>query len=225
MVEMKTYESKGKKTKFLWHFPDNETHFIKVMENTDNPEYQHKVKRMIEDRKHLLNFEYVLDIGANVGLWTRWFSRLGAKTINCFEPMPSNIECLVENTKDLNNVFIHKYALSKEPGTLTLYNSIEQQNSGAATIDTSKLSSSREKIKQIVECKTLDSFNLAPTFVKIDVQGAEMLVLQGGEETIKKHKPGLVVECEDHEGILELLLSWGYKKLITQGSDTLMVAK
>jgi FkbM family methyltransferase len=224
MVAMKTYLSKGKKTQFLWHFPDNETHFIKVMENDPNPEYQYKVKRMIEDRKHLLNFDHVLDIGANVGLWTRWFSRHGAKTINCFEPMSGNVECLIENTKDLNGVSIHNCALGENEGTLTLYNSAKQKNSGAATIDTSKLSNSLDLVKQVVECKTLDSLNLSPTFVKIDVQGAEMMVLKGGQETFKKYRPGLVVECNDNGEILELLYSWGYEKIMNIGNDALMVA-
>ena len=41
MVEMKTYESQGDKTRFLWHFPDAEKHFIEMLEA--NPEYQFKV--------------------------------------------------------------------------------------------------------------------------------------------------------------------------------------
>lgn len=221
---MKTYMSKGKKTKFLWHFPNNEKHFIKIMENDPNPEYQYKVKRMIEDRKHLLDFDCVLDIGANVGLWTRWFNRHGAKTINCFEPMPENIECLVENTKDLAGIDIYDCALGETSGTLTLYNSAEQKNSGAATIDTNKLSDSIDLVEQVVECKTLDSFNLSPTFVKIDVQGAEMMVLEGGTETFKKYKPGLIVECNDNGEVLELLYSWGYEKIMNTGNDALMVA-
>ena len=224
MVEMKTYLSKGK-SKFLWHFPDSETHFIKVMNNDINPEYQYKVKRMIEDRKHLVNFNHVLDIGANVGLWTRWFSYHGAKLVDCFEPMKDNVECLIANTKDLAGILIHNCALGAAEGTLTLYNSAEQKNSGAATIDTSKLSTSKSLVEQIVECKTLDSFNLSPTFVKIDVQGAEMMVLKGGTETFKKHKPSIVIECNDNGEILELLYSWGYEKIMNIGNDALMVAR
>ncbi len=222
---MKTYQSKGKKTKFLWYFPDDEIHFIDSLEN-NNPEYQFKIKRMINDFQHLVNFDCVLDIGANVGLWTRWFAHWQAKQIDCFEPMLGNIECLIENTRDLSQVNIHQYALSNAAGTLTLYNSNEQKNSGAATINAEKyLSTSEKLLSHIVECKTLDSFNFAPTFVKIDVQGAELLVLQGGEQTFKQHKPGLVIECDEDSKILELLYSWGYKKLMSCGSDVLLVAK
>ena len=223
MVEMKTYESHGEKTRFLWHFPDAETHFIEMLEI--NPEYQFKVKRMLNDFQDLINFDHVLDIGANVGLWTRWFSRWGAKTIDCFEPMSGNIECLIKNTQDLSGINIHQCALSNTPGTLTLYNAEEQKNSGAATINAKKyLSTSTTLSSHTVECKTLDSFDLAPTFVKIDVQGAELLVLQGAEQTFKKHKPGLIVEYDQDGEILELLNSWGYKKIIERGSDALMVA-
>jgi FkbM family methyltransferase len=223
MVEMKIYESQGDKTKFLWHFPTAELHFIEMLEA--NPEYQFKVKRMLNDFQDLINFDHVLDIGANVGLWTRWFSRWGAKKIDCFEPLSENIECLVKNTQDLIGVDIHQCALSNAPGTLTLYNSGEQKNSGAATINSDKyLSTAKTLLSYTVNCKPLDSFDLSPTFVKIDVQGAELLVLQGAEQTLKTHKPGLVIECDQGGEILELLSSWGYKKIMERGSDVLLVA-
>lgn len=44
------------------------------------------------------------------------------------------------------------------------------------------------------EVSTLDSQQLNPVFIKVDVQGYEYHVLNGARETIKKHEPILLVE-------------------------------
>lgn len=56
--------------------------------------------------------------------------------------------------------------------------------------------------------KTLDSYNLAPSFIKIDVEESESDVILGGIETISKHKPTLLVEGK---GSMELIKSLGYR--------------
>tara|TARA_Y200000002_G_C22501873_1_gene587550 strand:- start:169 stop:816 length:648 start_codon:yes stop_codon:yes gene_type:complete len=55
--------------------------------------------------------------------------------------------------------------------------------------------------------RTLDSYNLAPSFIKIDVEESELDVIMGGIETISKHKPTLQVECI---GSMELIKNLGY---------------
>ena len=56
--------------------------------------------------------------------------------------------------------------------------------------------------------KTLDSYNLAPSFIKMDVEESESDVIMGGIETISKHKPTLQVEGK---GSMELIKSLGYR--------------
>jgi len=58
--------------------------------------------------------------------------------------------------------------------------------------------------------KTLDSFDLQPYFVKIDVQGHELQVLQGGENTLKQHKPILLIEALNQD-IADYLSVFGYE--------------
>jgi hypothetical protein len=51
------------------------------------------------------------------------------------------------------------------------------------------------------EMRTLDSFELDNVgFIKIDVEGAQLLVLMGAEETIKRNKPVMLVEILGGEG-------------------------
>ena len=53
-------------------------------------------------------------------------------------------------------------------------------------------------------------------FVKIDVEGNERLILEGGQDTFQNYKPKLILEAgsekkEDREIISSLLQSWGYE--------------
>lgn len=212
---MKQYKSEN----FTWHFPNSEEHFIQMLQI--NPEYQIKNKNMILRYKNQLDFSCVLDIGANVGLWTRWFNAIGSQVIHCFEPMPENLECLKVNTQDLSNVTIYPVALFNEQCDLTLYTTVQNKNTGTATIFANEAFTVPHQVSAI----TLDSLNLAPTFIKIDVQGAELAALQGGEQTIIKHKPAMIVECEDGKTEpLEYLASFGYKVIKHTTVDYLLLA-
>jgi len=44
-----------------------------------------------------------------------------------------------------------------------------------------------------VKTVTLDSFNLKPTYIKFDVEGAEMAAISGGEKTITSNIPKLAI--------------------------------
>jgi len=62
--------------------------------------------------------------------------------------------------------------------------------------------------------KTLDSLNLAPTFMKIDVEGFEHDVLMGGLETIKRHEPVIMIEKFWNDArVFELLGELGYAEV------------
>lgn len=65
----------------------------------------------------------------------------------------------------------------------------------------------RETLCQI---RTLDSFALTPSFIKIDVQGFEAQTLLGGEATIKTHKPYILLE--NNAKADEVLRGWGWTR-------------
>jgi FkbM family methyltransferase len=139
-------------------------------------------------RNKVKNFDLVLDIGANVGNHSFYFSNIcNAKKIIAFEPDPKN--CLIYRNNNPSSV-LHQVALSDYNGGAYLNNS-SPHNSG-----TGKLSS--EGIE--VQAATLDSFNLSDvTFIKIDVEGAELNVLKGMTNTITNSKPEILIEV--HYGI------------------------
>lgn len=209
--------------KFNWWLPKTDTHFAEML--AINSEYQYKIKNIIADNTHLLNFDFVVDVGANVGLWARWFASQNAGQIICFEPIEKNLACLKKNTSDLSQIKIHNSALGNKSGFITLYIEKSESNTGQHTIDKNYFGESALLKGFTVPVATLDSYKLSPTFIKIDVQGAEMMVLEGATKTLKKHKPGLCVECEDPDlATIKFLESIGYRVVGNTNSDFLMVA-
>ncbi len=88
-----------------------------------------------------------------------------------------------------------------------------------------------------VEVRTLDSFELHDVdLIKIDCEGYELFVLQGGEETIRRERPTVFVEQKignlfrygqpasyrKETQAVELLKSWGAKYLHDMGGDWCM---
>lgn len=213
---MKTFST----SYFTWHFPDSEKHFLDML--SINPEYQMKIKHLILKHRQFINLDYVLDIGANVGLWTRWFAAQQAKKIECFEPIQANIECLQINTRDLPTVNINPIALSNYNGNIDLYTTVDNTNTGTATIH----HNSAFSVKHTIPCVKLDDLKLNPTFIKIDVQGAELIVFEGGKETIARCKPAIITECEnDNYQALDFLREMNYEVVDNKSSDFLLLPK
>ena len=67
---------------------------------------------------------------------------------------------------------------------------------------------------QRTRLKTLDSYRLKLTILKIDVEGFEMDVLRGAIKTIKRYHPKIIIETHTYklrEEALRFLGSIGYK--------------
>jgi len=136
----------------------------------------------------------VMDIGANVGYYTRLASKLvgdGGKVLG-FEPLPKAYNLLLKNTCDLDNTKIYKCGLSSSEGDTNFY--IREAG------DTSSLlvANSNEKVQEIiVSIKKADSFineMEKVDFVKIDVEGYELEVLLGMTAIISKYRPIIIFE-------------------------------
>jgi FkbM family methyltransferase len=164
------------------------------------------------------------DVGANVGYITLALAhhmRNGGK-IYAFEPVPSNVEALRKLTA-LNNlderVQVFPMAIGDITGEqkLTMFGSTSMHLLEAAVNgqDTSICPS------MTVGSTTLDSFvleenNPAPDLIKIDVEGAEALVLKGGLRTLAAYSPSIVVEIHgptNARSVWEVLDSLDYRWL------------
>ncbi len=171
-----------------WHFPENEKHFIKYMEEMGSDTYQQKQRDA--SFKFLDKFRNAIDIGANVGLWARDMCSTFQHVI-LIEPYEPNIECLTKNLELFNNFEIFKVALSNKSGLKNLY--FNRESVGESTLRKHSLSNFTEQIP--VNVKTLDEYSFTEIdYIKIDVQFHELEVIEGAINTLTHNCPVLCIE-------------------------------
>lgn len=132
-----------------------------------------------------------VDVGANIGYYTRLLSRLVGPTgrVVAYEPYPPAFDLLRRNSARLPNVRIVQAALSDAPGEADLF--------VARTEDMSSLSASAGRSHVRVRLETLDALHTEVPrvdFIKIDVEGFEYAVLGGGLELLRLYRPIVTFE-------------------------------
>lgn len=136
-------------------------------------------------RQHLQPGDLFLDIGANIGIYTLFALDLGAEVIAC-EPDLHNAERLQENlTLNGYTAEVVQKALSDRPGVLRFTQGLDSYNhlvlkdavpDAAATVE--------------VEATTVDELlgDRVASGVKLDVEGAERLVLAGAARALRERR-------------------------------------
>ncbi len=147
--------------------------------------------------------ENVCDIGANAGFYTLALSRIVGQTGNiiAFEPLPQNLRKLRRHL-DLNkidNVIVSPSALSDRVGSVA-FEMGDSDFTGHIAAD------SRGNFE--VPMTTLDQFIVEhafadPTFLKIDVEGAEGKVLAGARELMARSHPTMLIAIHGDEAARE----------------------
>lgn len=162
----------------------------------------------VKAQNYLKDNACIIDIGANCGAFSlKLAERIYAKgLLNCkiiaFEPNPYIYKKLEENLR-LNTHLVpvvkpHLIGLGNKGGSFEMI--FNEHNSGGGKVILDLKTSLDKRIK--IEMKTLDNFteeqNLSNiSFIKIDVEGLEPLVIEGGKKTIEQHKPALYIEMTD----------------------------
>jgi FkbM family methyltransferase len=126
-----------------------------------------------------------VDIGAHVGFFTKHLSKLTGPTgkVIAFEAHPETYQILVRNCRKLVNVSTVNAAVTDTDGEVTLY------DSGGSTGSNSLIASRSDYAgSNTVRAVRLDDFLAGSNVdvVKIDVEGAELEVLQGMRETLAR---------------------------------------
>lgn len=196
-----------------WKFPAYETRLLAVDKNGNST---YKGLSHIETAlQYVKKFDTFVDVGANVGLVTVPIANK-FQNIHAFECVPETYECLRHNTENHNNVKIYNVAVSNFIGEIEVAipkTGGRTYSSGWASISKERQDAFEDKDILKVKTITLDSLNLEGLdFLKIDVEQAEMMVVKGALETIKKYKPIIEFENKRRENlhVVNLLESIGY---------------
>lgn len=137
--------------------------------------------------------DLVFDVGANLGSRTKVFLNLGASVIS-YEPQPELADYLYSYLKTCNKSKIIKKGLSNKLGNVEMHISNAHVLSSMSTrwIEATRQSGRFRNYKwnesMIVEVTTLDEEiekQGLPSFIKIDVEGYELEVLEGLTKTVK----------------------------------------
>ncbi len=149
--------------------------------------------------------DVVVDVGANIGTHTVFFSRKVSPggVVYAFEPQRLTFEFLCANLalNSLLNVVPMQNGAGDLPGEIIvpILNPSVAQNFAALKIE-------GHDAGDVVKVQPLDSLELKRcNLIKIDVEGMELKVLRGAEKTIKDCRPLLFVENNNREGAPELV--------------------
>jgi FkbM family methyltransferase len=179
----------------------------------------------------------IVDIGAQTGLYTLYAKYLPKSQFYAFEPFPRSYKVLRDNItlNHIPNVLIRKIGISNYAGE-TILNTSKSHN-GLHTLGKNIIRfNDPEPITIYVE--PLDTIfydnNIPVDFIKIDTEGWEYFILQGGEKTIQKYKPMIQLEWNNDNmkqcnvNVSEFIAyidTIGYKKRNMIGDNLIIVPK
>ena len=163
--------------------------------------------------------DWVIDVGANIGHYTKKLSELVGRSgrVIAFEPIPDTFELLAANMARLanNNVSLFNVAASDSSSIQGM--ALPKFDTGLDNYFMAKITKSNPSLE--ILCLSIDSLNLPQSIslVKIDAEGHDISVLKGMESILRKDHPILIVE-EDSSEIEIYLEIFGYSSERINGS-------
>jgi FkbM family methyltransferase len=170
-----------------------------------------------------------LDIGANTGQSIVSIKNIvPSARIVSFEPNPRCFERMRRLARSKSDIGLFNCALSSKPGRLVLHIPsakgfiFSQLASLQAPILSELVAELRKEgfsfvseknlviERRPVEVRTADSFALRPDVMKIDVEGAELEVLEGARETLQQARPIILIERGAKAAIMNYLRRFDY---------------
>lgn len=166
--------------------------------------------------------QVIYDLGAHQGFLSAVAGKITGDTgkVYSFEPFPYNYNFLSENVhlNKLRNVKAFQAAVSDKAGKLAFSNSIHDTANTylkqSPEFKDNLLEVRAVSLDELIESKEIEP----PDFIKIDVEGAELDVLQGAQKLFSSHSPVVYLETHNvhNAGVDEQCLKW----LESQGYQT-----
>ncbi len=144
----------------------------------------------------------VLDIGANIGMFSLYALRTGVERVICVEPSPGNVECIRANLREYlrpgrvslirRGVWSHESILRFSTESKSSPGSHHVTSDG----DTEVTVISVDRLVRELGLTRLD-------YIKMDVEGAELRALEGMRQTIRRFRPRLCIATEHTDDLFE----------------------
>jgi FkbM family methyltransferase len=183
----------------------NDVEFVKALSNGKIYEEDMVLENIIPKLNNINGNKVLLDVGGHIGSHSILYSKyVNNSLIYTFEPQKVLHDILKKNIieNNLTNINLFNTAVGHICGDCNmskyLYDGydceIEYNTNKSLNYGGMQLGLDGEQIKMI----TIDSLYLDNChYIKIDVEGAEPLVILGAIETIRKYKPFIMFECTD----------------------------
>lgn len=164
------------------------------------------------------------DVGGHRGFMAGVMLRNGARSAYCFEPNPANV-AKIRDLAGLNpdlDLHLVPCAVGEADGTATF---AIMPESSMGKLDSSPFQPEAAVVDHLtVQVRSLDSLIDGgevpiPSFVKIDIEGAELGALKGASKLIEKHGPSFLIEVHSLQLALacrDLLIAAGYRTRFVQ---------
>jgi FkbM family methyltransferase len=179
---------------------------------------------------HIKEDHVVLDVGTNIGYVLLISAKKASRgMVYGFEPSSYNYKKCIDNCK-LNrfaNHHVFNFGLGRADETLYL-ETISASNHGMNRVTTGYMDSSEKIVVRKLDNLVKEAQIKRVDFIKIDVEGFEMNVLVGAEETISTFRPKIFLEVNNgflsryqssSSRVFNWLRSKGYKIYNTQGLE------
>ncbi len=190
--------------------------------------YQRDVLRVM--RRHVRAGMTAYDLGAHMGYFALVLAKLVGPDgrVLAFEPDPRNLHALRTNlvTNGITNVRVSAVAVADKSAQVSF---ATFPFSSVSHIADSRTPQDAQRIT--VTALTLDSFvyedgNPPPSFMKIDVEGAEARVLIGARRVLRDAAPVVIAEVwRSHwPEVAQLMVSNGYRSHVLGGASRMDAA-
>ncbi len=180
-----------------------------------------------------LNSETIFfDVGAHFGYFSLLAAACNCASIYAFEASKNNFDLLQKNTAKINNIHLNYAAIYSSNGIIEFYEFptlyAENNTTNMEQFKATSWISKNAPIQRKVNSFTLDSFiahhQIIPSIVKIDVEGAELEVLKGLEDSLRKYPLTISLEYifgSDGDSIYNK----AYRYLIELGYEAHMIGQ
>ncbi len=169
-------------------------------------------------QEHIKQNDIVFDIGSNIGYTSIAMSKIVGDSglVYAFEPVPTNLDDFKNNIElnKCNNIILISKALSNVNKITDFRIPNMGQNLSTASMIWHKNDESVLTLQ--LETIILDEYqhlkDLSPSFIKIDVEGAEGNVILGIQNLIKRSRPVIFIECSKNgrENVWKVLKDLDY---------------